>query len=164
MRFAVCPTRNCNRLHVPCDFACDLLCDLVHARFLRNCKTDTESHTKSHLQFGAKKDWKYFLSETPNRRYTISHLRYAANRTWNRARNRSCNRPLSPVCPYSGLTDNWLALIPVAFVLVAFSPVGLYSGWPLVRFTSFTALAFIPLALSPHPSCPEPSLVEEKII
>jgi hypothetical protein len=32
--------------------------DLVHARFLRNCKTDMESHTKSDLLCSAKKDRK----------------------------------------------------------------------------------------------------------
>jgi hypothetical protein len=30
----------------------------VHAQFLGNCRTDTESHTKSHLRFDAKKDRK----------------------------------------------------------------------------------------------------------
>jgi hypothetical protein len=47
-------------------------CDLVHARFLRNCKTDTESQTKSHLRFGAKKDRKGFLSDTKSQMHRIA--------------------------------------------------------------------------------------------
>jgi hypothetical protein len=47
-------------------------CDLVHVQFLRNCKTNTESHTKSYLRFGSKKDRKYVILvghrivDTPN--------------------------------------------------------------------------------------------------
>jgi hypothetical protein len=58
---------------------------------------------------------------------------------------------LSPVGLYSGFAGNGLALIPVALFPVALSPVGPYSGWPLVWFTIFTALALIPLGLSPRP-------------
>jgi hypothetical protein len=58
---------------------------------------------------------------------------------------------LSPVGLYSGFAENGLALIPVALFPVALSPVGPYSGWPLVRFTIFTALALILMALSPPP-------------
>jgi hypothetical protein len=48
---------------------------------------------------------------------------------------------LSPVGLYSGFAENGLAPIPVARFPVALSPVGPYSGWPLVRFTIFSALA-----------------------
>jgi hypothetical protein len=58
---------------------------------------------------------------------------------------------LSPVGLYSVFAENGLALIHVALFPVALSPVGPYSGWPLVWFTIFTALALIPLALSPRP-------------
>jgi hypothetical protein len=63
MQFGVsaiwCPTKNCYRLHVACDIASRFgACDWVHAQFLRNCRMDTESHTKSHLRLGAKKDRK----------------------------------------------------------------------------------------------------------
>jgi hypothetical protein len=101
MRFAAfeiwCPTRNCYRLHVPCDFACDLLCDLVHAIWCMQyfCATAkrTRNRTPNRICDLVQKKIESDSCRTPYRRYTKSHLQNAANRAWNRTQNRSCNRP-----------------------------------------------------------------------
>jgi hypothetical protein len=101
LRFAAsaicCPTRNCYRFHVACNFACNLVCNLVHAIWCMHdfCATEkrTRNRTPNRVCDLVQKKIERDSCRTPNRRCTKSHLRYAANRTWNRTQNRFCNQP-----------------------------------------------------------------------
>jgi hypothetical protein len=68
----LCPTRNCYRLHVPCDFAWQFAVRL-HGCTQRQRQNRHRSQTKSHLQLGGGVD----SGRTTNSRYTKSHLRLA---------------------------------------------------------------------------------------